>query len=66
MFNYVISAWIIIRACHYAELLEICLFRFVRVASLFVFNLNHLTTTYDISSRTARPNRCSLCHFDES
>ena len=45
---------------------DIWLFRFACVASLFVFNLNHLTNIYSISSRMARPNRCSLYHFDES
>ena len=31
--------------------------------SLFAFSLDHLTTTYAVSSRTARPNRSSLYHF---
>ena len=52
----------VLRACRYAELFEICLFRFacVAIASLFEFNLNHLTNTYAISSRMAWQNRCSL------
>ena len=51
---------------HLAVPFDIWLFRFACVASLFVFNLNHLTNTYAISSPMARPNRCSLYHFDES
>ena len=31
--------------------------------SLFAFSLDHLTTTYVVSSRTARPNRFSLYHL---
>ena len=31
--------------------------------SLFAFNLDHLTTTYAVSSRTARPNRSSLYYL---
>ena len=31
--------------------------------SLFAFSLDHLTTTYAVSSRTARPNRSSLYHL---
>ena len=31
--------------------------------SLFAFSLDHLTTTYAVSSRTARPNRPSLYHL---
>ena len=51
---------------HLAVPFDIWLFRFACVASLFVFNLNHLTNTCAISSRMARPNRCSLYHFDKS
>ena len=32
--------------------------------SLFVFSLDHLTTGYVISLQTTKPNRCSLCQFD--
>ena len=32
--------------------------------SLFASSLDHLTTSYAISSRTARPNHCSLCQFE--
>ena len=32
--------------------------------SLFAFSLDHLTTSYAFLLRTARPNRCSLCQFD--
>ena len=31
--------------------------------SLFAFSLDNLSTTYAVSSRTARPNRSSLCHL---
>ena len=31
---------------------------------LFASSLDHLTTSYAISSRTARPNHCSLCQFE--
>ena len=39
---------------HLAVPFDIWLFRFACVASLFVFNLNHLTNTYAISSRMAQ------------
>ena len=32
-------------------------------SELFAFSLDHLTTTYAVSSRTARPNRSSLYHL---
>ena len=32
--------------------------------SLFASSLDHLTTSYAISSRTARPNHCNLCQFE--
>ena len=51
---------------HLVAPFDIWLFRFACVASLFVFNVNHLTNTYAISSWMARPNRYSLYHFDES
>ena len=31
--------------------------------SVFAFSLDHLTTAYAVSSRTARPNRSSLYHL---